>query len=133
MEILISEPFEIRLDLLDIENRYPSANFDLVVKEERYSDALCVTKNIWIAKSNWDQFVCSLGSFGNKNAEEHAILQDMDGEVYIKISKTETYLTISFSYELKKPELERRAEIISRMEGYQVTDIQKVFAGFVFW
>ncbi|NSX06947.1 hypothetical protein [Cupriavidus gilardii] len=100
MEVRIERPFQLKLDVVAIDQHVPSMKANVSFRVEQFGQKLEYCGSFWFDCASWDSFVAALDSVQNKPAR----MTDMSGSFVFALQMgTEK---IEASWEIKRIALE---------------------------
>lgn len=73
MDIEITSPINITLDVIEFDEHIPSLKFNLAIQVDKFSYSLSVSSQVWLECQYFDEFI------DNMRSDEIAHLRDVNG------------------------------------------------------
>ncbi|MDE1509050.1 hypothetical protein PWJ72_06210 [Serratia nevei] len=93
MDIEISSPINIKMDVMELDEHVPSLKFSITIRVEKFSYSSEVNSQLWIECQCFDDFVDSMRRGGI------AVLKDMNGFFELRVNPAQSWLEWSCSKE----------------------------------
>ena len=93
MDIVISNPIELMLEVIEIDEHLPSLHFDVKIRSNIFCYDCEISSKIWIECCHIDDFIASI------KKEDIAILKDFNDCFELRINSIEGWLEWSCSKE----------------------------------
>ncbi len=93
MDIEISSPINITLDVVELDEHVPSLNFSITIRVKKFNYNSEINSQLWIEYQCFDEFIDSM------RRSDTAVLKDMNGFFELRVNSVQGWLEWSCTRE----------------------------------
>lgn len=132
LEIKIEQPFGLRMEVVETDDRVPSMRIEAKILIEQFQHTLSYRGLFWIECAAWSRFVNGLHDVGAKPA----VLNDMSDYFSLKVSENPSG-KMTLSWEFRKSDVggckQAMAAFSSAIDDAMLSRMLEEFAEFPAW
>lgn len=131
MEIEISQPIGLRLEVVETDDRVPSMRVNAQIVVSQFQHTCRYDGAFWIECASWDGFTDSLRA----SSWRDAILQDISGYFMLALRKIDGGLCLTWEFRKTDVGTNRQMEVAfsSKIDDDMLGKIREEFLGFPVW